>query len=161
MDAAVAGFLGAIVGGAATFGGTVVSNAQQAQREHKKQHEQRKVEAYSNTLRSLLRVAHRRSSISSEAGTVLGKDIIASWFDDIVDAEYWLTILSAACSSRHRESIQKAAHELYEDVDRFTSSGGRLEKFDKHAPNRLPLEAVFTAYQVVAEAARDDIGFKE
>jgi hypothetical protein len=85
---------------------------------------------------------------------VLGKDIIASWFDDIVDAEYWLTILSAAGSSRHRESIQKAAHELYEDVDRFTSSGGPSRKFDKHSPNRVPLEAVFIAYQVVAEAAR-------
>jgi hypothetical protein len=161
MDAAVAGFLGAIVGGAATFGGTVVSNAQQAQREHKKQHEQRKVEAYSNTLRSLLRVAHRRSSVSAEGGAFLGKDMIASWFDDIVDAEYWLTILSATCSSQHRESIQKAAHGLYEDVDRFASLGFRSGKFDKRSPNRLPLEAVFIAYQVVAEAARDDIGLKE
>lgn len=158
MDAAIAGFLGAIVGGAATFGGTVVSNSQQAGRERKKENKQRKVEAYSNSIRSLIRVAHRRSTFSAKTSDALGEEIVASWFDDIVDAEYWLTILTAACGSRHRESIQKAAQALFEEIDRFRRES---EFADAIGPTRAPLLAVFSAYRVVSEAARGDIGFTE
>jgi hypothetical protein len=164
MDTAIAGFLGALVGGAATFGGTVVSNTQQARRERKKEHEQRKVEAYSNSMRSLLRVAHRRSIITGEVGAIIGKDMLASWFDDIVDAEYWLTILSAACGSRYRESIQKTANKLLENVNLFTRSGDvnlftRWDEGMKISAKHSPQEEFLIAYRVVAEAARDDIGF--
>jgi len=154
MDAAVAGLLGALVGGVATFGGTVVTNAQQVRRDQIKQRNDRKVEAYSNSIRSLLRVAHRRSTFSAEAPAVLGQDVAASWFDDIVDAEYWLTVLTAACGSRQRASIQEAAHALYKETDRFRRES---EFSDPLRPTRAPLSAVFTAYRVVSTAAREDI----
>ena len=68
IDAALAGLFGALVGGGATFLGTVVSNTQQARHARDQQRRDRKVEAYSNSLRSLLRAAHRRSGISLSSG---------------------------------------------------------------------------------------------
>jgi hypothetical protein len=58
LDPALAGLLGALVGGAAAFGATLVSNNQQARREQDKQRRDRKVEAYGNSLRSLVRAAY-------------------------------------------------------------------------------------------------------
>lgn len=124
MDPALAGLLGALVGGGATFLGTVVSNTQQARHTRDQQRLERKTEAYGNTLRYLLRVAHRRSEVHAEVGTILGEDIIASWFEDIVEAEYWLTSLTAVCGTRHREAISKAARDLFADVDHFIAIPG-------------------------------------
>ena len=97
-------------------------------------------------MRSLQRVVHLEPTTFTPE---LGLEDVATWFNQILDAEYELTMLSAACSSRHRESIQKAAHKLFEDVQFFARSH-----------QDPPLEAVSMAYQVVVEAARDDVGSK-
>ena len=153
MDPALAGLLGALVGGGATFVGTVVSNTQQARHTRDRQRLERKVEAYSNSVRSLLRAAHRRSEVTTKSGasvSIMGQDQVAAWFDDLIDAEYWTTVLTTACGSRQRQAIQEAAKSLHDAIDEFTTSG-----------RRLPLDALQSVYRTVAEAARADIGVAE
>ena len=154
MDPALAVLLGALVGGGATFLGTIVSNAQQARHTREQQRLDRKVEAYSNSLRSLLRAAHRRSELTVESGSlvsIMGKDMVAAWFDDLVDAEYWTTVLTTACGSRQRPNIQAAAEQLHDTIERFTTGD----------PSLSPLGALREVYKTVATAARADIGVVE
>jgi hypothetical protein len=151
LDPALAGLLGALVGGGATVAGSILGNTQQARHERRDRHEQRKVEVYSNSLRSLLRAAHRRSEVQVESGklmSIMGKDMIATWFDDLVDAEYWTTVLTTACGSRQRAVVQEAARALHQAVNMFVSSSG--------IPPQQELEKV---YEAIADAARQDIGF--
>ena len=58
LDPALAGLLGALVGGAATFGGSLFGNRQQARHERKRRAQERKLEAYTNAMRSLMRAAY-------------------------------------------------------------------------------------------------------
>jgi hypothetical protein len=58
MDPALAGLLGALVGGGFTFAGSILGNTQQARHDREDRLEQRKVETYINAMRSLLRATH-------------------------------------------------------------------------------------------------------
>jgi hypothetical protein len=155
VDPALAGLLGALVGGAATFGGSMLGNRQLARHNEAQRHFDRKVEAYGHSLRSLLRAMHRRSLFTDERWPVLGKDILGSWFEDLADAEYCMFVLTTACGSQHRPQIEEATQALFREVSRFATEGYR------GSAGTSPLGAVTSAYAVVTRAARDDIGFVE
>jgi hypothetical protein len=177
VDPALAGLLGALVGGAATFAGTVVSNTQQARHARDQRRHDRKVEAYSNTMRFLLRAAHRSAELgltdepppsgdSPQSSDGINRAV--TWFEDLIDAEYWMTVLTTACGTRHRTRIQEAARTLFDEIDRFIGTIQRItwkptammERPEVYTGD-LPIESLVRAYQIVAEAARDDIGFED
>jgi hypothetical protein len=139
-----------------------ITNSQQARRERDKELHDRKVEAYTNSLRSLLKVAHRRSSFDAHADTAPSEELLAKSIDEIVEAEYWMTMLTTACGSKYREKIKNLANDLFAEVDGVTGNSGRRRlAVDKKRPDSSPLETVYEAYGDIAWAARDDIGFTE
>ena len=97
MDAAVAGLIGAAIGAVAGMAGTLITNYLQAKQEHAKWIRDKRVEAYSNAIRYLVRALNKRSSLSIEGGTftsVMGKDVIKEWFDELSEILVWLTRIS-------------------------------------------------------------------
>ena len=127
MDAAVAGLVGALAGGSATFLGTVVNNVSQSRRDERKERQTQKAEAYGKALRNLLLVLHFRSNMSPSGRAVIGEDQVPNWFAAMVEAEYWVTMLTAVCGSKHREELLSAAAGLTDGI-------GRLIKAQTDAP---------------------------
>ena len=79
MDAAIAGLIGAAIGAVARMAGTLITAILQAKQEHTRWIGDKRVEAYSNTVRYLVKALNKRSSIVIEGGTltsVMGKDVI-------------------------------------------------------------------------------------
>jgi hypothetical protein len=147
LDPALAGFLGAIIGGAATFSGTLVANLQQARRAGAEGRQARKTEAYGNSLRSLLRAAHRRTLVTGEGRPT--EEYFGGWLDDCIEAEYWLTILTTACGAKYQKPMREVNRALLDAMDAMNTEE-RILDFD------LLLRR---SYRAVSEAARDDIGF--
>src|SRR5690242_14911392 len=106
IDPALTGFFGAVVGGGAAFLGTVVSNRQQARHERKRRAQERKLEAYTNAIRSLMRAAYPewRGDAQSQTGTPANQSP-ASAEARILDAAYSVTVLATACGSKYRKPI--------------------------------------------------------
>ena len=69
MDAAVAGLIGAAIGAIAGMTGTLITAYLQAKQEHMKWMRDKRVEAYSNTIRYLVRALNKRSILTFEGGT--------------------------------------------------------------------------------------------
>lgn len=84
----------------------------------------KRVEAYSNTIRYLVRVLNKRSMITSEGQTVLGKDAMREWFDEISEVRAWLTFLTIYCSERERNNVVKGAAKLNTAAASFSRGPG-------------------------------------
>ena len=152
MDAAVASLLGAVAGGSATFLGTVVNNVSQSRRDERKERQAKKAEAYGNALRNLLLILHFRSDMTPTGSAVIGEDHVPKWFAAMVDAEYWVTILTAVCGSRYRDDLLSAAAELTDGI-------GRLLKMPRKLPPRMEEgNAIWHVYETVTTAAQSDLG---
>jgi hypothetical protein len=50
--------------------------------------------------------------ITSEGQTVLGKDAMREWFDEISEVRAWLMFLTIYCSGRERNNVVKGAAKL-------------------------------------------------
>lgn len=156
MDGAVASLLGALAGGTATFLGTVVNNVSQSRRDEHKEQLAKKAEAYGNALRNLLRVVHFRSGMGPSGNAFIGENQLADWFAAMVEAEYWVTILTAVCGSKFREKLAPAADDLTRVI-------GRLLKAPQDLPPKVPrgrgepTGEIWQIYYTVADAARADL----
>ena len=130
MDPALAGLLCALVGGGFTFAGSILGNTQQARHDREDCLEQRKVETYTNAMRSLLRATHYLELTPggdlppSEQMKVRGEQFTTR-YENLVEAEYWLFVLAASCGSRHRKAIAAAAQKVLRTVDQSLASGFR------------------------------------
>jgi hypothetical protein len=101
--AALAGLIGAVIGGVATLAGSAVTSRLQARLEAVKWARDRKAEAYDSTIRYFLRAANRRSEFSAEGGPYVAKAQVGEFFDDLVEAQYWLAVLTTLCGEGQRE----------------------------------------------------------
>lgn len=108
MDATVAGLIGAAIGALAAIASAFVTSSLQARQEHRTWLRDRKQEAYANSERYIVRVLNKRSKITAQGLTVLGEDVVKEWFDDMSEAEIWLTALSIYCSRAQRQRIVEA-----------------------------------------------------
>lgn len=162
MDAAVASLLGAVAGGSATFLGTVISNLQQSRRDERMGKETQKAEAYGNALRNLLRAAHWRSSFTSSGEPALGEEQVSDWFSALVEAEYWVTILTAVCGSAYRGTLVTALDKLSAGIDDLLQGPGGLlgaRKLRQQPATQLEPGGLFwQVYKTVANVARADLG---
>lgn len=109
MDSAVAGLIGAGIGAVAGMTGTLLSQLLQSRRENKKWLITRKEDAYSNTLRYLLKVLNRRSKITAKGVAVLSQEDMPDWFTDLSEAQSWITSLTIYCSHDVRKTIKLIA----------------------------------------------------
>lgn len=153
LDPALAGLLGALVGGAATFGGSLFGNRQQARHERKRRAQERKLEAYTNAMRSLMRAAYPEWRQDSQSpGTSSAKETQVSGEARLLDAAYSLTVLTTACGSKYRAKIEGMAREMTQAIEKILTRQ-ELDEVE------FQYNALLKAYWTVVEAARDDIGF--
>jgi len=149
MDATIAGLLGAAIGAAAGVAGAVITQVSQTRLEREKWLRDKRVEAYSSSIRFLIRMSNKRSMITAEGQTVLGKDSTKEWFDDISEARSWLTALLIYCSFRERDALSDAAKSFNEAAERLITSGAL-------SGDLVP--AAQSVCKQVSESARRDIG---
>jgi hypothetical protein len=152
MDAAIAGLVGAAIGAVAGMAGTLITSYLQAKQEHTKWIRDKRVEAYSNTIRYLVRALNKRSSLSLESGaiiSVMGKDVIKEWFDDLSEILVWLSAVSIYCSKSQQSKIAHATQISTKAVCDFVNS-------DSEKSNLV--NAISSALGIVEECARQDIG---
>jgi hypothetical protein len=119
VSTAVAGLIGAAIGATAGIVAAFITQHLQTKAERKKWLRTKREEAYSNTLRFLLKTLNRRSGLSSDGMAYLGKDAIKEWFDDIVEAQIWANYLTIYCSEGQKGSIAEVASKLNETVSKF------------------------------------------
>jgi hypothetical protein len=153
--AAVAGFAGAIIGGAATLLGTTLAARQHARREREKWLRDRKESAYGNTIRYLLRASNRRSEFKVEGGklvSLLAKEHVRDLFDDLVEAQYWLAVLTTACGKEQVATLERTSRDFSDLVTAMTSGG--LGGPGGRKGNLLDLQDYYT---VVLDCARQDL----
>lgn len=152
MDSGVAGLIGADIGAVAGIAGTLITNHLQAKQERLKWLRDKRVEAYSNTIRYLTRALNKRSSISIETGTlvtIMGQDVIKEWFDDLSEALVWLSSLSIYCSENQQKEIINAFRVVEQAVSDLITSDSR--------PFNLQ-SVISSVLDSVIECARRDIG---
>jgi len=135
MDPAVAGLLGALVGGGFTFAGSIIGNLHQARRERR----DRKLEAYTKSIRCLLRLKMMAAK-GGDLRPTLEAEGAPDSPNDYLDTQYWLTVLSAVCAAHHQPDLRKEAFALV------------------HSEGDLTEDGLDETLQIVTAAARDDIG---
>ena len=109
MDTAIAGLIGASIGAAAGMTGTLLAQILQSRREHRKWLLSKKEDAYSNSLRYLLKALNRRSKITADGIAILSKEDMPEWFADLGETQSWITSLTIYCSSDVRDTIKQVA----------------------------------------------------
>lgn len=150
MTAAIIGLIGAVVGAVTAVIGSTVSDRRQARREELRWRRDRQGAAYDGALRHLLRAANWRSGLSLRGGAVtayLKEENIADWFDDLVEAQFWLRTLAGRCGPAQVVPITQAADRLDESISSIGSGA-------KPPSARVLLDAAKT----VTVCARLDMG---
>lgn len=123
MDSTVAGLIGAGIGSAAGLSGTVLAHALQRRQERATWIRNKQLEAYSSTLRYVLRLLHKRSSITADGQAVLGQEAIKEWFDDLAEIHSWLAVLTVYCSDESRRELAPIQRRLREITDHALEGG--------------------------------------
>jgi len=124
MDSTIAGLIGAGLGSAAGLGGTVIAHTLQRKQERATWLRSKQLESYSATLRYVLRLLHKRSSIAAGGQAVLGQDAIKEWFDDLAEIHSWLAVLTVCCSAESRRELAPVQRQLSEISDRALDGAG-------------------------------------
>jgi len=148
MDATVAGLVGAGLGSAAGLSGTVLAHMLQRRQERATWLRNKQLESYSSTLRYVLRLLHKRSSISASGQAVLGQDSVKEWFDDLAEIHSWLAVLTVCCSAESRRELAPVQRKLSEISDRALE-GGVLSQ-DAYS-------SLVSGYDVLVSCARRDL----
>jgi hypothetical protein len=119
MTAAIIGVIGAVLGAAAALISTALSDRRHAREEQQSWFRDQRTTAYDGALRYLLRARNRRSTInaSSEGGASLSPEHHREWFDDLVEAQFWVRTLSTRCSPSQAYNILRVANRLDEAID--------------------------------------------
>jgi gas vesicle protein len=109
VSSAIAGLVGAAIGALAGVAGAFLSQRMQARATQERALQSKREEAYSSTLRYLLRVQNRRSGIAAESGhTYIVKESIKDFFDDMVEAQFWASTLTVYCAEKPERSNRKS-----------------------------------------------------
>jgi gas vesicle protein len=152
VSSAIAGLIGAAIGALAGVAGALISQPMQARATQERAFQSKKEEAYSSTLRYLLRVQNRRSGAAPEQGfTYITKEWIKELFDDMVEAQSWASSLTIYCSESQRETVKRVSHDLNEVVAHYASGALPQEANEGMSEFR-------NFYETILACAREDIG---
>jgi hypothetical protein len=116
MNEALFGILGALIGAAAGFGGTIIGSVLQSRSERTAWIRARRDEAYARAILLAVRVRGRRSGFRGTGGPVIEKQDQAAWFDDLSELLQALGVLEIFCSDTARNDIQRLNTSLNEHV---------------------------------------------
>jgi hypothetical protein len=152
MDAAIAGLIGAGIGALVGLTSSLVGHVVNAHLQHRAWLRDRRNEAYAATLRYLGRVTRKRSKILGEAGPILGEDAVKEWFDDINEAQTWLSTLSIYCSDEYRKPLMKANAVLDETINTVLNHGMAIIK-----GKRNTIDEIAKIHDSVLDIARKDM----
>ena len=97
MDAALAGLIGAGIGAAAGFGGSLATSVLTGRRMREAWRLDQMIVAYGKTLKHLTRAAVPRGELTANGAFVLTKDDVRSLMLDLADAEHSLTLATGFC----------------------------------------------------------------
>ena len=158
-SAALFGLLGAVVGGGFTMLGALLSGRQQDRSERNRAARARREQAYSNALRHLLRATNRRGKIDISSGRVVPiLTDVESMFDDLVEAQYWVAVVTTVCSAGQQGKLDAARKQMDDFVRGFANGAIRIDVDKKHAG---PFGEVEHVYEVVLSSARADLRVPE
>ncbi len=149
MDSGIAGLIGAGIGALAGIARTLITNHLQAKQERLKWLRDRHVESYSNSIRYLTRTLNKRSSLDAEGRSVIGKEIVKEWFDDLSEALVWLSSLSIYCSESQQKEVIKAFRKVDQAVTDSLDSGLQQSNLQS---------VISSVLDSIVEGARQDIG---
>jgi hypothetical protein len=128
MTAAIIGLAGATVGALATLLGGILTQGLQDRRDDAKWRRDKRADAYDGALRHLLRAANLRSEFVGGNGlAVIKKEHQREWFDDLVQAQFWMHTVSQYCDPGQLPEVLETARLLDSHVDRLLSS----QRFDQ------------------------------
>jgi len=123
MAAAIIGLVGAMLGALTTLLGTVLTERRQSRREEARWRRDQRAAAYDGTLRHLLRAANLRSEFMGGRGApVLRQEHQREWFDDLVQAQFWLHQLIRYCDRSQLALLQATATRLDQHIARLISA---------------------------------------
>ncbi|MEV4755341.1 hypothetical protein AB0J86_09540 [Micromonospora sp. NPDC049559] len=123
MAVAIIGLVGALLGAVTTLLGVVLTERGQARREEARWRRDQRAAAYDGTLRHLLRAANLRSEFAEGGGmAVVRQEHQREWFDDLVQAQFWLHQLIRYCDGSQLPGLQAAAARLDLHVARLITA---------------------------------------
>lgn len=164
MGSAIIGLVGGLLGAAIALFGSVLTARLQARQEARRWERDRRQAAYDGALRYLLRAANRRSEVAVASGgrvvAVMSEEHFREWFDDLVEAQFWLHSLTGCCGSAQLNRLQAVAEFLDESVASFMNGTRRSSEDDVQTILRSETPTVVAALnraiQTVTDCARHD-----
>jgi hypothetical protein len=153
MASAIIGLVGALLGAVTTLFGALLTEHRQARREERKWRRDQRSAAYDGALRHLLRAANLRSEFAGGQGVaILKQEHQREWFDDLVQAQFWLHAATRHCDTAQLGGLTEAAGLLDTYVARLNSG----ERFDGKGFSIL--QVLQTCISTVTDCARRDGG---
>ena len=156
MSSAIAGLIGAMIGAGAGVTGALITQLMQARTERAKWLRSKKEETYANALRYLLRMRNRRSAIEPGGKAYISEEHRGEWLSDIVDAQFWTSILTIYCSEDQKSAIAEVSQDLnsvVEDIAWGKASSMQGIEYVKYTPKRMA-----RWHEKVLTCAREDVG---
>jgi len=130
MTAAIIGLVGAGLGALITLFGGMLTEERRVRRDEATWRRDKRAEAYDGALRHLLRAANLRSEFHGGAGgAVLKTEHQREFFDDLVQAQFWLHTAARYCSGTELEALRNVTEVLDAHIDKLVS-GVRFDKKD-------------------------------
>lgn len=159
ISAPVAALLGACIGAVSSTFGAFLSNYLGTRRDKAKWLLEKKIEAYSNSLRYLTRVLNRRTAITSSGQAILEKSGVSEWLNDLCEAQIWLSSLQMYCSEKHRKSLEISLDRLSGRVREFMNNSINVQSHAlKSDTETLSFsQLIQSVYEDVYHCARDEL----
>jgi hypothetical protein len=160
MSSMLTGLVGGLLGAMAALMGSFLTARLQARHDRERWQRDRRQAAYDGATRSLLRWKSRRSELLHKKGRVfaaLGEDGVGTWVDDLIEAQFWLHALTAACGDEQRDRLREAASEIDKVVDNLTDPKGTPVLPSDALPSSDGPSVAERAIEVVRQCAREDM----
>jgi len=159
ISAPATALLGACIGAASSISGAFLSNLLAARRDKAKWQLEKKVEAYSSSLRYLTRVLNRRTAITLDGHAVIEKQGVAEWLNDLCEAQIWLSYLQIYCSQKHQKVLKKSLDKLSQRVQEFmhNSITTRTQTFESETEALSFAQLIQSVYEDIYTCARDEL----
>lgn len=179
MDAAIAGLIGAILGALASLAGTLIAHWLQAKSEQRRWVLNKKEEAYSNSVRAILRVLNKRGRLVSSIPPTLSifKTEPKSWnsyadakteiVHDVGDIQFWLTQLTIYAAKEQNKKIANVLNQINEKVSHIvlyrksSEAQGKIVEQIYKSQNSTPeialIDLIVDAHIIVTKCAQEEI----
>jgi hypothetical protein len=162
MDSAVAGLIGALIGGLATIIGTFIAHNLQMRQARDQWLKAKREETYLNTIRHLVQLLKNRASSAEGRMNLDTTEAYKEAFDQISEAQIWLTSLTIYCSKKEREMLTNLSRDFTEASIKFMKDAQDLmvehQTISDEIRLALDFPLLWETYVAVLESARADLG---